>query len=89
MACALYVKCLFSRVHCPEENLAESLWCNRDKWGVQDFVPSCPSDLLCDRWEMPCMPLSVHCLIAVLAALNVRSLVTGLTFWYLCNSKRL
>lgn len=57
------------------------------KWGDKDFVPNCPSDLLCDRWEAPCMRLYVHCLIAVLPALNVRSLVMALTFWYLCNNK--
>lgn len=59
------------------------------KWADKDFFPSCPSDLLHDHWEILCMLLYIHCLIAVLPALNVRSLVTGLTFWYLCNNKGL
>lgn len=58
-------------------------------WGDKDFVPSCPSDPLCDCWEIPCVPLYVHCLIAVLHALNVRHLVTGLYFQSLCNIKGL
>lgn len=59
------------------------------KWGDKDFLPSCPSDLLHDHWEILCILLYIHCLIVVLPALNVSSLVARLTFWCLCNNKGL
>lgn len=92
-ACTLYVKGFSSRVYCPKESLKESLQ-GQDKavtckGADKDFAPSCPRGLRCDHWEILCMPLYARCLVAVLPALNARSLVTGLTSRSLCNNKQL